>query len=363
MINFLAEVVDVKNDETRSGKVKIRLIGDQDDKSAIPDDKLRWATPVMPVTNPIHSKVGSAPTGLMKGSKVYGFFMDQDRQIPYILGSVGSAGKFGSLTDSPQMPRDIPVAIANSLPNAASSWATGDRRLEISANGQIRIGSLSLPSFAELQAGTGLAQFAKIPTIGTAIPVGLNAIDFIKKIDANNVAGVLGPQILSLLKNFQQSPNGKLIQMLGGASKLNSVLQFILQLIQQNNNNTQQVQRDKQEIIDKIQQIINNIKSIAANQYFANIEKIQDFVSELNAISYYGVKIQQILSLSDGLSQVSQDNIIIAVEQIISELMSLKMEVTMSEVVQVANTTVETSNTTIIVVTDPPGTNDTYYYP
>jgi len=360
---FFAEVVDVKNDETQSGKVKIRIIGDQDDKSGIPDSKLRWAEPMFPVSNPIHKKVGSAPTGLTKGSKVYGFFADQDRQIPYIIGSVGSAGKFGSLTDDPSMPRDIPTAISNTLPTGQSSWPTGDLRVTMNANGSVSIGNMSLPSFAQLQAGTGPARQARVPTIATQIPSGMNAIDFIKKFDANNAAGVLGPNILSLLKNFQQSQNNKLVQMLGGAGQLNQVLQFILQLMNKSNNNTSNVDREKQLVIDKIQQIINNIKQILPSNYYKNIENIQNIISEINSISYVSVKIQQITTLSNDLPTVSQANIVIAVEQILSELINLKMEVTMSPTVQVATNNEVVVSPDLDIVTDDPGTNDTYYYP
>jgi len=84
---FMAEVRDT-NDPSKSGKVKIRIYGNHDDEQAIKDDDLPWATVLLPITSASTQKVGHIPTGLIKGSRVFGCFIDDhERQVPLVLGS------------------------------------------------------------------------------------------------------------------------------------------------------------------------------------------------------------------------------------------------------------------------------------
>ena len=88
---WIAEVVNVY-DPDQSGRVQIRIFGRYDDEENIPDDDLPWALPLQPITSAAYGKIGTAPLGLVKGSKVMGLWMDADQQYPIILGSVGKAG-------------------------------------------------------------------------------------------------------------------------------------------------------------------------------------------------------------------------------------------------------------------------------
>ena len=85
---YFAEVRDLM-DPLYSGRVKVRIYGHQDDEETIKDDHLPWALPMQPVTSAATGKVGSAPLGLVVGSRVVICFMDNDtaEQYPIIMGS------------------------------------------------------------------------------------------------------------------------------------------------------------------------------------------------------------------------------------------------------------------------------------
>jgi hypothetical protein len=97
---WIAKVVNVK-DPDQSGRVQIRIFGRHDDTKNIPDKDLPWAMPLQPITSAAIGKIGTAPLGLVKDSKVVGFWADSDQQYPIIMGSFGKAGdpKPGSSTD------------------------------------------------------------------------------------------------------------------------------------------------------------------------------------------------------------------------------------------------------------------------
>ena len=97
---WIAKVVNVK-DPDQSGRVQVRIFGRHDDTKNIPDKDLPWAMPLQPVTSAAIGKIGTAPLGLVKDSKVVGFWADSDQQYPIIMGSFGKAGdpKPGSSTD------------------------------------------------------------------------------------------------------------------------------------------------------------------------------------------------------------------------------------------------------------------------
>lgn len=88
---WVGEVINVK-DPYESGRVQVRIYGRHDDKVNIPDKDLPWALPLQPVTSAAHGKLGTAPVGLVRGSKVVGFWSDADQQYPIIMGSFGKSG-------------------------------------------------------------------------------------------------------------------------------------------------------------------------------------------------------------------------------------------------------------------------------
>jgi len=82
-------VVEDIADPLKIGRCRVRVFGyHTSDKSALPTEKLPWATVVLPPTSASMGGVGTNP-GLLTGSHVFGFFLDgKDAQKPVILGSI-----------------------------------------------------------------------------------------------------------------------------------------------------------------------------------------------------------------------------------------------------------------------------------
>jgi hypothetical protein len=78
-------------DPKGSGRHRVRIVG-QHPKTCniVPTDSLGWAQTLMPVTNP-HTPGGATSVSdqLESGTWVVGFFLDPDRQMPVIMGSIG----------------------------------------------------------------------------------------------------------------------------------------------------------------------------------------------------------------------------------------------------------------------------------
>ena len=81
-----------KDDPKRSGRFRVRIIGQhlKTGENATPTEDLPWAHLMMPVTTPfIEGGTGGASPGLQRGCFVVGFYLDNDKQKPIIMGSVG----------------------------------------------------------------------------------------------------------------------------------------------------------------------------------------------------------------------------------------------------------------------------------
>lgn len=84
---FLGIVEDVKSDPLRLGRVKIRLIN-QNDFDEVNTEELLYASVMMPAHDASYQKVGRSPTGLEIGTRCIGFFLDGSRkQSPIIIGT------------------------------------------------------------------------------------------------------------------------------------------------------------------------------------------------------------------------------------------------------------------------------------
>lgn len=91
---YFAEVRNIEDDKTKSGRVKLRLYPhdkgmDHSDEQNIKDDHLPWAMPLMGATSASTGKVGTIPTGLQVGSRVAVMYAATDvlKQYPIIVGS------------------------------------------------------------------------------------------------------------------------------------------------------------------------------------------------------------------------------------------------------------------------------------
>lgn len=104
-----------KDDPKRSGRYRVRIIGQhlRTGDNATSTEELPWAHIMMPVTTPfIEGGTGGASPGLQRGCFVVGFYLDNDKQKPVIMGSIG--GVKGATKDSFQ--DDNPSAPLNFKP-------------------------------------------------------------------------------------------------------------------------------------------------------------------------------------------------------------------------------------------------------
>ena len=72
-------------------RFKVRIVGDHPSSRVVLDtDKLPWATVMMPVNVPfMPGNIGGGHPQLIPGCWVSGFYLDNDRQKPIIMGSIG----------------------------------------------------------------------------------------------------------------------------------------------------------------------------------------------------------------------------------------------------------------------------------
>jgi hypothetical protein len=97
---FLGEVVKVKDDPLKLGRVKVRVYGVHDDKKLITDAHLPWAQIVVPVTQGVHEGKGQY-LGILVGTQVFGIFLDgQNSQLPMVIGTVPKEGDANPKADA-----------------------------------------------------------------------------------------------------------------------------------------------------------------------------------------------------------------------------------------------------------------------
>lgn len=101
----IAEVRNIEDDPTKSGRCRVRIYNEQNDEQKVKDDDLPWAIPLQPITSAATAKIGVVPSGLLVGSRVLITYLadDVNKQYPIILGSLGRGAlpsKGGIRTDA-----------------------------------------------------------------------------------------------------------------------------------------------------------------------------------------------------------------------------------------------------------------------
>ena len=89
---WIGQVESNKNeDPKKSGRYRVRVVGQHlKDCDATPTEQLPWAQVMMPVTTPFSDGGVTGATGdLRQGNWVVGFYLDNDKQKPIIMGSIG----------------------------------------------------------------------------------------------------------------------------------------------------------------------------------------------------------------------------------------------------------------------------------
>ncbi len=104
-------------------RFKVRIVGDHPKSREILDTKdLPWATVMMPVTAPfMPGNIGGGHPQLIPGCWVTGFYLDNDKQKPIIMGSIG------------QVPGSTST-ITNADPGNTEAFVTGPRSGQYSPN-------------------------------------------------------------------------------------------------------------------------------------------------------------------------------------------------------------------------------------
>jgi len=87
--SWFVGVVEDRNDLEQLGRVRVRVLGlHSDSLTKIKTTDLPWAHVMHPVTDPSMQGLGHTPSFLTQGSWVIGFFRDNEKQQPVIMGSL-----------------------------------------------------------------------------------------------------------------------------------------------------------------------------------------------------------------------------------------------------------------------------------
>lgn len=221
-----------KKDVTESGRTQIRIFGKHDDEKNVPNEKLPWAVPLLPIGGPLtgagREGVGTTPIGLKKGTIVVGFYADAEESIPIIFGILTRSGADAGNDGEEVTPEK------NDLPK-------GSRTAQTQGSDQNDVSSKRM---TEDTAKEDQLHVSK-PTIGSSQFDGSDIHNTINKVDPGNVAGALVSALPSmkgmmnvlgvsgsLLNNFQKIASGKmdlntLVSLAGTAAKLASTAQSV----------------------------------------------------------------------------------------------------------------------------------------
>lgn len=185
-------------DPHQSGRVQIRVFGRHDDVVNIPDEDLPWAQVVQPVTSAAIGRIGTAPVGLVVGSRVYGNWLDRDQQYPIIVGTVGRAGTpvpGQTENGSPAVNTafgSIPSATQGSQSNPYSNLDPNRIPIELVNAGVISIENVNREEGVTVTTAVeeGM-QFATLPTTASADPGATNILAILQQVDPRGTMSAL----------------------------------------------------------------------------------------------------------------------------------------------------------------------------
>ena len=87
--SWFVGVVEDRNDPAKIGRVRVRVLGHHSENlTEVKTTDLPWAHVMHPVTDPSMQGLGHTPSFLTQGSWVMGFFRDNEKQQPVIMGSL-----------------------------------------------------------------------------------------------------------------------------------------------------------------------------------------------------------------------------------------------------------------------------------
>ena len=117
-----------KNDPKQSGRCKVRIVGLHPKScNSVSNEDLPWAVATMPVTTPHIIGVSTTVSDqLEKGVWVVGFFLDNERQHPCIIGSIGGVAHSSDTPPEGEDPSKECLAFTSFIPNSTSISDQGD---------------------------------------------------------------------------------------------------------------------------------------------------------------------------------------------------------------------------------------------
>lgn len=263
---FIGEVVNIDS-PYQDGSCQVRAYGIEDDKEAIPDDKLRWYKLLMP---PTHGQVKNSggSHGLQKGSRVMCIFADDDEQIPMVIGTLTSTGPRESSYPTSAKPKDDPRKIdgvagnESSLPltdKISTLFETASNKVASKALKKAEAVSIGTQKFnGSLSSSEFIKRFDKDNTSGT-ISFGLNLIDKVKNLSGINV---YPDQIFGEIST-------KILTQVTDLVKLDGLLDSLQSAINKNLESALSVVRDLDRIADNIfdldRELSEKLKQISGN--------------------------------------------------------------------------------------------------
>jgi hypothetical protein len=195
--NWIGVVTNVM-DPQQSGRIQVRILGRHDDEVNIPDDDLPWAQISQPVTSAAIGRIGTAPVGLVVGSRVHGQWLDRDFQLPLVMGTLGRAGEAiqgqtqGGAPAVNTAVGSIPASAQGSPVNPYTSL--DPNRINISAVNAGAVNIVNVSNNAGVVVTNAVSQgmtYANAPTTAAADPSASNILSIFNQIDPSGTISSL----------------------------------------------------------------------------------------------------------------------------------------------------------------------------
>ena len=232
MKHFIAEVRNLK-DEWESGRVQVRVYGRHDDEENIKDEDLPWAMPLQPITSAATGRMGTSPTGMIVGSRVFGYFLDEAEQYPVIVGTFARAGKQKTEDDNTlgkddidQKYSDVPLhARGSDKPNTQSKTLNEkETPIDFTADVKYNKAPHQEESKGVEPTGTAKKKYSDTHELPTTASVDKSKVTdifgLIQQVDSSNKSGILpqAPQALQQLTQLSSMTSGGGIPSLNGGA-------------------------------------------------------------------------------------------------------------------------------------------------
>jgi hypothetical protein len=198
-------VTNVK-DPDMDGRVQVRVHGQHDDQTNIPDSDLPWAKPEQDITHAGHNKIGRSPTGIIVGSVISGYYLDTDMQVLVYTATVAKAGdpQSNGMTTNGQaqlVPGTNSSPLGGRIANNAFITRKGRNIIQDDTTGSQgpsqQMDSDGVDVVAQAKANT---KFGSLPTVGSiAQPIG-SILQQIAQVDPKNLNAVLPQALQSFTK-------------------------------------------------------------------------------------------------------------------------------------------------------------------